>query len=135
MSVWSGLTSQIGPLKPPERRLRVTTSPTLPGSGLAPIMATDFGASRYSRFRMVIVWPLWIVRRRRKHDFSFHQRSLGVLDRPLQILTGVDGRPCRRKRPDLISKLQFHDINSRVRGIVPALSDPLHQDFWRRRKP
>jgi hypothetical protein len=49
-----GFTGQIGPVKPPLRRLRQTVPPTLLARGEAPITATEAGSKRKSRWRMLM---------------------------------------------------------------------------------
>jgi hypothetical protein len=51
----SRVDQMIGPEKPPSRRFRCTTAPTVDGSSLAPISATDAGLNRQSRLRTVML--------------------------------------------------------------------------------
>lgn len=47
-------TGHVCPVKPPARRFRIIVAPTLFGLSDAPISATERGASKYSRFRLLI---------------------------------------------------------------------------------
>src|SRR4030042_1531232 len=52
MSLWEGFTKCNFPRKPSPRRFSITMFPTLPGVGVAPITAMDFGLKKASNPRM-----------------------------------------------------------------------------------